>query len=143
MSGPLTDDELDGIGRRAEVDRGLLYHEVVRLRASRDNLLRQQAALQQQVDELRVQVAGHGERIARQSELLARRAESGWRPIAEAPRDGTGFLGFDADYGRYLCSWFPDRWITNAAGMDVTVHPTHFQPLPQPPRLGDGGGGTE
>ena len=59
--------------------------------------------------------------------------EQGWRPIAEAPRDGTRFHG-----------WFPAHGSIPGCVADVSWHhgcwhhphfvePTRWRPLPAPP----------
>lgn len=65
--------------------------------------------------------------------------DSGWRPISEAPRDGTAILVFasgtssrwDGDLGDLICccAWHPD------AGFCVCElrEPSHWRPLPAPP----------
>lgn len=67
-----------------------------------------------------------------------------WRPIAEAPKDGTVILLLDADHSCpsvYAGKWAPDDicdWMF--IGQDNELNgflrrypPTHFMPLPQPP----------
>lgn len=66
------------------------------------------------------------------------RAREGWRPIAEAPKDGTVIIGYDPDkddddglpHGVDFMRWHEGRWIDP---LTHGVSPTHFQPLPDPP----------
>ena len=71
---------------------------------------------------------------------------SGWRPISEAPKDGTLFLAYAAP-GQHdlpelysLCAWHPDAGFC----IDELREPTHWRPLPAPPsasqETGKGGG---
>ncbi len=54
------------------------------------------------------------------------------RPIAEAPKDGTAILTFDA---RTVCNWCEDRWDSEFEDWDACPNssPTHFRPLPPEP----------
>lgn len=66
-------------------------------------------------------------------------APSGWRPISEAPKDGTQVLvtGLDAIEGRYffVSRYWGTYWlIPSKAVDDCTGQPTHFMPLPPPPQ---------
>lgn len=66
---------------------------------------------------------------------------SDWRQIAEAPKDGTrvllfGIEGYDVVIGFWNSYHVPHHWCYSGE----TVHsegnePTHFQPLPEPPKL--------
>lgn len=76
---------------------------------------------------------------ARLDPILADLVRTGWRPIAEAPRerhsDGTQpwLLGANTDPKcRYFVRWNAHwmRWEDNHGNI---VSPTHFQPLPPPP----------
>lgn len=57
-------------------------------------------------------------------------APSPWRPIQSAPKNGSTFIGFDANIGLvHSSSWHPERkcWVdfeTNDAPL------THWMPLP-------------
>lgn len=63
-----------------------------------------------------------------------------WKPIREAPKDGTKFLGAYA--GRIRIYWwsnkqaerFANGWAFDGNGLD---DPTHWMPLPTPPLLGE------
>jgi hypothetical protein len=59
-----------------------------------------------------------------------------WRPIDEAPRDGTPFLAMCGGYAAVMCWW--DRRFEYANGHTrywprPGEVPTHWQPLPEPP----------
>jgi hypothetical protein len=67
-----------------------------------------------------------------------------WRPISEAPKDGTRVLVIDAAHGAVpeLAWWgapgwgqHPACWLTYSHRSDFedVAAPTHFQPLPAPP----------
>jgi hypothetical protein len=85
-----------------------------------------------------------------------------WRPISEAPRDGTVIdlwaAGPDGRHGRRIpnCRWdcnrsfnggigrvaLPDAWTDRGGGGEVYfdgVKPTHFRPLPEPPAISNQG----
>jgi hypothetical protein len=67
-----------------------------------------------------------------------------WRPISEAPKDGTRVLVIDAAHdGAPQLAWWgapvwgqlPACWLTYSHRSDFedVAAPTHFQPLPAPP----------
>jgi hypothetical protein len=58
----------------------------------------------------------------------------GWRPIAEAPRDGRELLLFSRGVRPYVGYFQFGEWNDLRSGIR---QPTHFQPLPAPP-AGDG-----
>lgn len=66
--------------------------------------------------------------------------EDQWQPIETAPKDGTEILVFDAG-AIFISLWFtdPDRgeqgWWDNGI---VEPPPTHWMPLPDPPKVGSG-----
>ena len=94
--------------------------------------------------------------------ICAETVPAAWHPIATAPKDGTAiwlliggrmYIGFGEE-PNWLCNrarWFASAGITRKADMDrpesmpdrifgchgVDVAPTHWMPLPSPPR--DGG----
>lgn len=80
------------------------------------------------------------EEAALQCALEAVRGKvSPWRPIEEAPRDGT-VLDLRASDIRWCdCFWHEDygAWYTYQDGGHLLgVEPSHFMPLPTPPALG-------
>lgn len=56
-----------------------------------------------------------------------------WQDIETAPKDGTDILGFDED-GRVVVWWDRNAWIRRGDDYDIVTHPTHWQPLPPPPK---------
>lgn len=70
-------------------------------------------------------------------------ASQRWRPIETAPKDGSGLLIWGAEWPGHVAvgHWFGKpmyRWISPFAAADKEyVAPTHWRPLPEPPR-GDG-----
>lgn len=69
---------------------------------------------------------------------------SEWQPIETAPRDGTEILGW-CEIGVVVVSWNEQRfhknpkpyWDSNRQSvtwMREYCQPTHWQPLPQPPK---------
>jgi len=72
---------------------------------------------------------------AKQAELDAHQ----WRPINEAPKDGSTVLGVDKDGTRAIINWadYKEVWdVTHDAEGYVweDYQPTHYMPLPQPPK---------
>lgn len=79
------------------------------------------------------------QRLRVENDALKRRladleAEHAWRPIEEAPKDGTKFLGVSED--GYMAVWFSDcDWEDWRSNDDLAFDsPTHFRPLPKPPQ---------
>ena len=62
---------------------------------------------------------------------------SDWQPIETAPKDGTAVLGYDPSDG-YLCiyvvRWREGEWREAAGEEYGRWRPTHWMPLPSPPR---------
>lgn len=67
-----------------------------------------------------------------------------WQPIETAPKDGTCILCFTPDYlshgfsdasGIDVLWWDAGAWQYNAE--PVAFQPTHWRPLPEPPRIAD------
>lgn len=58
---------------------------------------------------------------------------SDWQPMETAPKDGTCVLGYDA-VGYVVCAFCASMagWLIE--GTDTVVHPTHWMPLPAPPK---------
>jgi hypothetical protein len=66
---------------------------------------------------------------------------SDWQPIDSAPKDGTEILGHnDGVYA--IVSWQTHRtmtgiygnWADRAGYLESYERPTHWQPLPEPPK---------
>ena len=57
-----------------------------------------------------------------------------WQTIETAPKDGKDILLYDAsfDKGILLGGWL-DRWWWVEGGQ-ITANPTHWMPLPNPPK---------
>jgi hypothetical protein len=54
-----------------------------------------------------------------------------WQPIETAPKDQTTLLLVD-EHGSYFVGWWDrDRWIEDSSY--ITVWPTHWMFLPDPP----------
>jgi len=70
--------------------------------------------------------------------LRARAAEmeraQQWRPIAEAPRDGTSVLLGWSGHDDWTCTayWNGDAWSADNF-LEWMTQPTHFRPLPPAP----------
>jgi len=59
-----------------------------------------------------------------------------WQKIETAPRDGSIFLGHDAREGVYVSYYLRPLqtfFLLTPAGW-LACRPTHWQPLPEPPR---------
>lgn len=58
-----------------------------------------------------------------------------WQPIETAPADGTEFLAFsDGSYDVAWCGRDKEDGSPNWFNGDVSVRPTHWMPLPEPPK---------
>jgi len=79
-----------------------------------------------------------------------------WMPIETAPKDGTEILGFRADQGVFIFRWATDEelaerdmhgdpvgdydedfacwWHERLGWMEDELTPTHWMPLPEPPK---------
>ena len=60
-----------------------------------------------------------------------------WRPIEEAPKDGTRILGWEKSEGFYVIRYNPMArtcylWQTSDG---YPACPSHFMPLPAPPEI--------
>jgi len=66
-----------------------------------------------------------------------------WKPISSAPRDGTDILIYDAGTGSYEVSSYwtdtPRYWDGNWGDGEYEHTPTHWMPLPEPPKETDDG----
>ena len=80
---------------------------------------------------------------------IAQPQAAGWRPIAEAPRDGTpvwakGINWGDALRGHHCCwaYWNGERWVAGTPGYESHLEhlvywmPMPWQLLPEPPKEG-------
>lgn len=71
-------------------------------------------------------------------DLLALVQSDGWKPIAEAPKDGTRFIAWGPNVAvaecEYRAAWFsyPAGWYRTNQHPRVEI--THWMPLPDPPR---------
>jgi len=69
----------------------------------------------------------------------------GWRPIETAPRDGRHILLYERENdsvceGRYVtdaCRWFERNAHPTDAWDGEIYRPTHWMPLPSPPKESD------
>lgn len=60
---------------------------------------------------------------------------TGWRPIETAPMDGTRILAWHWHWSKQeevIARWSDDQW--QDAWSELTIHPTYWMPLPEPPR---------
>jgi hypothetical protein len=69
-----------------------------------------------------------------------------WQPIETAPKDGTAILIWPAqssftgdDTISYVVRWhdWKEAWIEASGEEYDTFYPTHWMPLPPPPKKGD------
>ena len=70
------------------------------------------------------------------AELRELREANRWRPIAEAPRDGSPVDLWTAQGERFTgCEWIRDRWRRQVPGgwVPLLSEITHFRPIPDPP----------
>ncbi len=72
---------------------------------------------------------------------LSATPQSGWRPIEEAPKDGTSILGYrkNSSFPGYqevsVIHWTGDTWrVTPTKDGRLSHMATHWMPLPQPPK---------
>lgn len=80
--------------------------------------------------------------VADQGEARPAQAPAGWKPIAEAPKDGTKYLAANSDgeYEVMNCppGHHPGQWELidgewRGGASTFAHHATHFQPLPAAP----------
>jgi hypothetical protein len=67
------------------------------------------------------------------------RRPSPWRPISDAPKDGSIVLGFMNPTWIEGIQFYEDEWFypsTGDAASKYKTQPTHFMPLPEPPKEG-------
>ena len=81
---------------------------------------------------------GDIERIAKAA--IAALADRVWQPIETAPRDAIIFLGCPKSM-EYYCKWRKGKWCywglgdyDNMDWVELPFIPTHWQPLPNPPK---------
>lgn len=75
-------------------------------------------------------------RVYRAMISAAPKPGAGWMPIAEAPKDGTAVLLLGARNKHADGYWLQSAYDGNGAWIwpFVYANPTHWQPLPQPPK---------
>lgn len=59
-------------------------------------------------------------------------ATSGWMPIETAPKDGTQILGWTPYWADHVQNVW---WYTGLGRWSTTMQPTHWMPLPDPPKI--------
>lgn len=67
-------------------------------------------------------------------------SQSKWRDFSSAPKDGTNILAYAPKRRMNIIYWSftRGRWCCIARSDDkMIVEPTHFQPLPAPPVIGE------
>jgi hypothetical protein len=61
-----------------------------------------------------------------------------WQPIETAPKDGTPILIYETTLGpvTYVCFWnsFHEYWVEAEGEQYSSFNPTHWMPLPEPPK---------
>lgn len=69
---------------------------------------------------------------------------SSWLPIETAPKDGTVILVYCGDYQvpfmenmTHVARWKDEKWRLYWIFSHVSLEPTHWMPLPDPPKLGE------
>jgi hypothetical protein len=65
-------------------------------------------------------------------ELAAMREHVAWRPIDEAPKNGTEIIATNQASGVYIGAFYGPTFLTSLG--HCRREPTHWQPLPEPPR---------
>lgn len=68
------------------------------------------------------------------SAAIAAADKAAWRPIVTAPRDGTLILVAVKHIGCDVVSWWGAGWRETTNGLALRDDPTHWQPLPAPPK---------
>lgn len=62
---------------------------------------------------------------------------SEWRPIETAPKDGSDILVFHPESReQFVVFWQERRWYFSPNGA-LKDDPSHWMPLPEPPKTGD------
>ena len=68
--------------------------------------------------------------------IEALEAERQWLPIEQAPKDGeTPILAWDD--GWHILTGYPDGVFDDDYSTGAEYRPTHYMPLPQPPKVGE------
>jgi hypothetical protein len=58
-----------------------------------------------------------------------------WKHIHTAPKDGTFILvWFEEAQHHFILWWFADNWRFKGSNNIPIVDPTHWMPLPEPPK---------
>lgn len=65
-----------------------------------------------------------------------------WQPIETAPKDGTNILLFIPEWrpeyqrvvGHWGRSFFGEKWFDNVGMKALSCRPSHWMPLPEPPK---------
>lgn len=82
--------------------------------------------------------AGNEALIKRVRKLEAELAKCQWQGIESAPKDGTSFLGYEAiDETIYVAFYdanFKGFYLIGDGYNDYKGYPTHWMPLPEPPK---------
>jgi len=96
------------------------------------------------ISEMQLRFFGHKEIARRVVVALAEEGHlaQGWMPIESAPRDDTEVLLAGMEYNEIriaVCSWTGKEWLSNFCidHYKTFKSPTHWQPLPQPPKEED------
>ena len=63
--------------------------------------------------------------------------EQGWQPISTAPRDAMLMTGHNEDTAPIIGYYHRGAWREHN-GKGTVIRPTHWRPLPQPPKEGNG-----
>ena len=75
--------------------------------------------------------------IRRMVEAALKAADAAaWRPISEAPRDGTTILLYDDHLDRMEAGWTFEGDLWQPTGMPHKQSINHWMPLPPPPVMG-------
>lgn len=57
-----------------------------------------------------------------------------WQPIETAPENGVKFLYYDADIDQGIAVGYKNNLGIVDEKFEVVVDPTHWMPLPEPPK---------
>lgn len=72
--------------------------------------------------------------------LHAKGLLTAWQPMETAPKDGSGFIGYqkisDEQYVISACAFYGEFvWINWGEGLNTSANPTHWMPLPKLPEV--------